>query len=89
MALTRIIILTNDLYDFAWKFTSENKSTKGVGVFNPEDDSSVAVLFTFQPPTAKESGVIIYKMDGNTIKGNAILAGKKLLGGESCIKRSS
>lgn len=77
------------LYDFAWTFGTEKQSTKGVGVYNSEDDNTVAVLFTFQPPTPKETGVIIYKMDGNNIKGNAILEGKTLIGGESCVKRTS
>lgn len=78
---------SDSLYNFDWTFASEKSHTTGSGVYNNEDDSSVAVLFTIQKPTPKETGVIIYKISGNTIKGTAILQGKKLLGGETCTKK--
>ena|SRR5438105_1110727 len=75
------------LYDFSWQFPKENSNTKGKGVFNKEDDSTVAVLFTIEKPTPKETGVIIYKTTDDGIKGTAIIGGKTTLGGETCIKR--
>jgi hypothetical protein len=81
------VIKSKNLYDFTWTFPKEKSSTKGTGVYNTEDESSIAVLFTFQPPTPKEIGVIIYKVSNGTIKGNAILSGKKIIGGEICTKK--
>ncbi len=78
---------SGNLYDFAWKFAKENSNTKGKGVFNTEDDNTVAVLFTIEKPTPKETGVIIYKTTADGIKGTAIIEGKTTLGGETCIKR--
>lgn len=81
------ITKSKDVYDFSWKFAKENSNTEGKGVYNPEDDSTVAVLFTIQKPTPKETGVIIYKTTNDGIKGTAIIKGKTTLGGETCIKR--
>jgi hypothetical protein len=75
------------LYDFSWQFAKENSYTKGKGVFNKEDDNTVAVLFTIEKPTPKETGVILYKTTDDGIKGTAIINGKTTLGGETCIKR--
>jgi hypothetical protein len=75
------------LYDFSWQFAKENSHTQGKGVFNKEDDSTVAVLFTIEQPTPKETGVIIYKTTADGIKGTAIMDGKTTLGGETCVKR--
>lgn len=75
------------IYDFSWQFAKEHSNTKGKGVFNEDDDSTVAVLFTIEKPTPKETGVIIYKTTNDGIKGTAIISGKNTLGGETCIKR--
>jgi len=81
------ITKSGSLYDFSWQFAKENSNTKGKGVYNKEDDSTVAVLFTIQKPKPKETGVVIYKTTDDGIKGTAIIAGKSTLGGETCIKR--
>lgn len=81
------ITKSDNLYDFSWKFAKENSHTTGKGVYNPEDDNTIAVLFTIQKPTPKQTGVIIYKASDNTIKGTAIIDGKTLIGGETCTKK--
>lgn len=78
---------SGNMYDFSWQFASENSNTTGKGVANKEDDNTVAVLFTIQKPTPKETGVIIYKTTDDGIKGTAIVEGKTTLGGETCVKR--
>ncbi|HSW93656.1 MAG TPA: hypothetical protein VLJ15_04785 [Gammaproteobacteria bacterium] len=75
------------LYDFSWQFAKEKSNTKGKGVFNKEDENTVAVLFTIEKPLPKETGVIIYKTTSDGIKGTAIIGGKSTSGGETCIKR--
>lgn len=78
---------SGNFYDFSWKFAKERSHTKGIGVFNKEDEDTVAVLFTIEKPIPKKMGVIIYKATDDGMKGTAIIKGRATLGGETCVQR--
>lgn len=72
------------VYQLTWDF-GKKMNFEGIALIHPEEDDILAISFR-DKSNPKKSGVKVYEIDGDDLKGHWVMMGHKTAGTEECKK---